>query len=57
MTAQAEDADGDRDKRVQNCCSDGRALVQSIENGTATPDEQGLRDQVLTFYTDYPRIS
>jgi hypothetical protein len=54
MPAQAEAADGDRDKRVQNCCSDGRALVLSIENGTATPDERGLRDQVLTFYTDYP---
>jgi hypothetical protein len=54
LTAQAEDADGDRDKRVQNCCSDGRALVLSIENGTASPDEQALRDQVLTFYTDYP---
>jgi hypothetical protein len=54
LTAQAEDADGDRDKRVQNCCGDGRALVLSIENGTATPDERTLRDQVLTFYTDYP---
>src|SRR5262249_29248121 len=36
---QAEDSDGDRDRRVQ----DGRNLVQSIEDGTATPEEQKLR--------------
>jgi hypothetical protein len=54
LTAQAEDADGDRDKRVQNCCGDGRALVLSIENGTALPEERALREQVLTFYSDKP---
>jgi hypothetical protein len=45
---QAEDADGDRDRRVQ----DGRDLVLRIERGTATPEEQALRDKVLTFYVD-----
>ncbi|TMQ71783.1 MAG: hypothetical protein E6K80_04545 [Candidatus Eisenbacteria bacterium] len=47
---QAEDGDGDRDRRVQ----DGRDLVNSIEKGTATPAERGLRTQVLTFYVDKP---
>ena len=47
---QAEDADGDRDRRVP----DGRDLVQRIENGTATPSEQKLRSKVLTFFVDKP---
>ena len=50
LTIQAEDADGDRDRRVQ----DGRQLVQSIENGTATPEEVALRDKVLVFHVDKP---
>src|SRR5262249_20099906 len=47
---QAEDSDGDRDRRVQ----DGRNLVQSIEDGTATPEEQKLRSLVMAFYVDKP---
>jgi len=34
VTAQAEDADGFRDNRIQSCCGDGRGLVISIENGS-----------------------
>jgi hypothetical protein len=44
----AQDGDGTRDMRVP----DGVALVQRIENGTATPEEQALRSKVLTFYVD-----
>ena len=45
---QAEDGDRARDARV----SDGAALVQRVENGTATPEEQALRSKVLTFFVD-----
>ena len=47
---QAEDSDGDRDRRV----SDGRDLVIKVENGTATPAEQALRPLVMTFEVDKP---
>lgn len=50
VVMQAEDADGDRDRRV----TDGRDLVTRIENGTATPAEQALRPLVMTFYVDKP---
>jgi hypothetical protein len=47
---QAEDADGDPDRRVVN----GRDLVQRIEAGAASPEEAVLRDKVLAFEVDKP---
>ena len=47
---QAEDADDDRDRRIQ----DGRDLVLRVENGLALPSERPLRSKVLSFYVDKP---
>ncbi len=47
---QAEDSDGDRDRRIV----DGRDLVNAYESGLLPPDEQSLRRKVLSFYVDKP---
>jgi hypothetical protein len=53
VVIQAEDADGDRDRRVQ----DGRELVTNVESGTATPYERSLRGQVIAFHVNKaPRL-
>ena len=48
----AEDGNGSQDLRAAS--NGGIDLVQRVENGTATPEEQALRSKVLTFYVDRP---
>lgn len=46
----AVDGDGSQDRRIP----DPRELVLKIENGTATPEEQLLRNKVVTFHVNRP---
>ena len=46
----AVDGDGSQDRRIEN----PRDLLLRIENGTATPEEQTLRDKILSFEVNKP---
>jgi hypothetical protein len=48
----AEDGDGEVDRRIDHRPGDAVGIVDRVENGGATIEDQALRSKILTFFVD-----